>query len=192
MNESAQPANPPTNVVFIGAPGDLPDVWTEVINHLPATTRGWPVANTGQPVDNLEQVLDKQELRDVAIVAAAGGAVPASLFAARQPQRVNKLVLVNPILGLDAKTISTTRKMLRFLPNFLFKRRGTSKKEVIDGMVRAHEELKGVAAPVVVYGDTKQSISAAEFLGAELVRKSADHTAEADAFVALIQPALQK
>lgn len=178
------------NVVFIGAPGDLPDVWTDVINHLPAGVKAWPVSNSGKPVENMEQVLDKQELRKVTVVALAGGAVPATLFAARQPQRVQKLVLVDPILGLDKKTISTTRKMMRWIPGFMFKRRGTTKKEVIDGMVRAHEELKGLSASVTVYGDGKNAISAAELLDGELVRKTADPKAEADAFVALISPSL--
>lgn len=195
MSESAtpsSPANSATNVVFIGAPGELPDVWTDVINHLPDSVRGWPVSNTGKPVENLEEVLDKQELRKVIIVAAAGGAVPAALFAARQPNRVSKLVLVNPILGLDSKTISTTRKMLRWTPNFLLKRRGTTKKEVIDGMVRAHEEVKSVTAPVVVYGDNNHAVAAAEFLGGELIRTSAEHTGEADAFVSVILPSLEE
>lgn len=177
-------------MILLGAPGDLPDEWSGVINALPAEISARPVANTGQPLELIEETLDKHELRNVDIVAYSGGAIVAGLFAARQPQRVGRLILVDPVVGLDERSIRAARTIFRFIPNFMFKRKGTTKKQTIEQMERASMELSKVQAKIITFGNSAQARKATEFFGAASAGNAVDYREEPEQFVALIQQGL--
>ena len=100
------------NVVFLHPAGTQPDSWVGVVNALPAEATPWlPNLSTGDldaQLASVEKLLDRNELRDVALVAFGTGAPAAVLLAARQPHRVNSLVLASPLLALDADQVEVT------------------------------------------------------------------------------------
>lgn len=78
----------PTLVLY--NPLELPDYFGDVINNL-----GMP-AKIVRPGMRLEEFLDHQELRKVAVVAVGPAATETLQLAVSQPQRVTHVVLANP------------------------------------------------------------------------------------------------
>lgn len=129
-------------ILFLHSVGDQPDRWTEVINHLPAHVTPLLANVTGpEGLGNVEKLLDKHEARQVDVVADGTGAVTALQLVGNG--RVDKLVLLNPTLGLDR-----IRQVLAWTPKFLLRRRGIDKDEAMATLA----EVPKFSNPTLVLG----------------------------------------
>lgn len=129
-------------IVFIPDAGELPDVFTEVVNALPAglKPRIAPWSGTvGQGQEDVEKLLDKHELRRIILVGGGRGAAVALRIAQAQPNRITHLVLDTPVISLDEQTRRVGRALKR-VPGFVF--RGRNKKELLNQV----EELSSSSA----------------------------------------------
>lgn len=129
-------------IVFIPDAGELPDVFTEVVNALPADLkpRIAPWSGTvGRGQEDVEKLLDKHELRRIILVGGGRGAAVALRVAQAQPGRITHLVLDTPVISLDAQTRKVGRALKR-VPGFLF--RGRNKEELLNQV----DELDGTSA----------------------------------------------
>lgn len=151
-------------LILIG--GGLPDTWTDVINHLPAGVKARPV------MGELEKLLDREEIRRVDIVAHGPGALVACDFAATQPHRVSRLVLVDPVLPDE--------RALRLLPGFLL---GVRKKELIDATSTTLARLNDIAAEVTVLGSSRQAQRVADLLKVPAQPGGADYRVDPVGFI---------
>lgn len=119
-------------IVFIPDAGELPDVFTEVVNALPAglKPRIAPWSGTvGRGQEDVEKLLDKHELRRIILVGGGRGAAVALRVAQAQPGRITHLVLDTPVISLDEQTRRVGRALKR-VPGFLF--RGRNKEELLN------------------------------------------------------------
>lgn len=129
-------------IVFIPDAGELPDVFTEVVNALPAglKPRIAPWSGTvGRGQEDVEKLLDKHELRRIILVGGGRGAAVALRVAQAQPGRITHLVLDTPVISLDEQTRKVGRALKR-VPGFLF--RGRNKEELLNQV----DELDGTSA----------------------------------------------
>jgi len=129
-------------IVFIPDAGELPDVFTEVVNALPADLkpRIAPWSGTvGRGQEDVEKLLDKHELRRIILVGGGRGAAVALRVAQAQPGRITHLVLDTPVISLDEQTRKMGRALKR-VPGFLF--RGRNKEELLNQV----DELDGTSA----------------------------------------------
>lgn len=129
-------------IVFIPDAGELPDVFTEVVNALPADLkpRIAPWSGTvGRGQEDVEKLLDKHELRRIILVGGGRGAAVALRVAQAQPGRITHLVLDTPVISLDEQTRKVGRALKR-VPGFLF--RGRNKEELLNQV----DELDGTSA----------------------------------------------
>lgn len=129
-------------IVFIPDAGELPDVFTEVVNALPADLkpRIAPWSGTvGRGQEDVEKLLDKHELRRIILVGGGRGAAVALRVAQEQPGRITHLVLDTPVISLDEQTRKVGRALKR-VPGFLF--RGRNKEELLNQV----DELDGTSA----------------------------------------------
>jgi pimeloyl-ACP methyl ester carboxylesterase len=97
---------------------------------------GWSDAQDGDATphgmaDRLREILDGLGIERAALAGMDMGAVPALLFAARHPERVERLVVMNALLFGDERTSPEIRVMrrlglnalaLRLVPRFVFRR----------------------------------------------------------------------
>lgn len=148
-------------IVFIPDAGELPDVFTEVVNALPADLkpRIAPWSGTvGRGQEDVEKLLDKHELRRIILVGGGRGAAVALRVAQAQPGRITHLVLDTPVISLDEQTRKVGRALKR-VPGFLF--RGRNKEELLNQV----DELDGtsagdfadVATPTLIISGTTHS-----------------------------------
>ena len=156
------------NVVFFHTAGTQPDSWVGVVNALPADVTPWlPNVSTGDlgsQFADVEKLLDRNELRDVALVAFGTGAPAAVLLAARQPHRVNSLVLASPLLHVDPERTKAMARALKWVPGFLLKRRGMDKKEVLARLEEGPANdpaaaLAEVTAPTLLLSTPEKQVS---------------------------------
>ncbi|MGD7001506.1 alpha/beta fold hydrolase [Corynebacterium halotolerans] len=122
------------NLVLVPGAGQLPEVWTGVINQLPhGVVPKLPTLRGGldEQVEQLQDYLQKHELTSFYLGGHAVGAMVAVRFAAAFPKRVRGLVLSDPQLRLDETQLKQTRSALKFLPKFLLRRRGLDKAELL-------------------------------------------------------------
>lgn len=129
-------------IVFIPDAGELPDVFTEVVNALPADLKPriapWS-GRVGRGQEDVEKLLDKHELRRIILVGGGRGAAVALRVAQAQPGRITHLVLDTPVISLDEQTRKVGRALKR-VPGFLF--RGRNKEELLNQV----DELDGTSA----------------------------------------------
>lgn len=154
------------NLLLIGT--GLPDTWAGVVNELPAGVK----PRIAQDIENL---LDREEIRRIDVVAYGTGALEAVSFAGRQPQRVGKLVLVDPVLDID-------RRALRLVPGFLL----PGKRKLIDALTTASSQIPHITAEVTVLGESRNAAQAASLLGVPAQPGGADYRVDPAGFVAEI------
>lgn len=156
------------NVVFLHTAGTQPDSWVGVVNALPAEVTPWlPNLSTGDlnaQLAGVEKLLDRNELRDVALVAFGTGAPVAVLLAARQPHRVNSLVLASPLLHVDPARVRAMTRAVKWTPGFVLKRRGMDKQDMLarlkDGPANdPAAELAEVTAPTLLLSTAEKQVS---------------------------------
>lgn len=151
--------NPNQPLVLLSGAGQLPEVWTAVINQLPAGLTPRLPAITGgdlpQQLSELSTYLQKHELGYFHLGGHGTGAMLALKFAAANPKRVLSLTLSEPRLRLDPNRLKGMRSGLKLVPGFLLRRRGMDKAELLAQVDRAAEidlsaELADITAPVAV------------------------------------------
>src|SRR5699024_10065433 len=101
-------------IVFIPDAGELPDVFTEVVNAVPADLkpRIAPWSGTvGRGQEDVEKLLDKHGLRRIILVGGGRGAAVALRVAQAQPGRITHLVLDTPVISLDEQTRKVGRAL---------------------------------------------------------------------------------
>lgn len=156
------------NVVFLHTAGTQPDSWAGVLNALPADITPWlPNLSTGGPAEQLtvlEKLLDRNELRDVALVAFGSGAPVAVLFAARQPHRVNALLLASPLLHADPAQTKALARAVKWVPGFLLRRRGLDKQTILADLAAGPVtelagDLAAVSAPTVLLSTAEETVA---------------------------------
>ena len=145
-------------IVFIPDAGELPDVFTEVVNALPAglKPRIAPWSGTvGQGQEDVEKLLDKHELRRIILVGGGRGAAVALRIARDQPGRITHLVLDTPVISLDEQTRRVGRALKR-VPGFLF--RGRNKEELLNQVDEldssSASDFADVATPTLIISAT--------------------------------------
>lgn len=145
-------------IVFIPDAGELPDVFTEVVNALPADLkpRIAPWSGTvGRGQEDVEKLLDKHELRRIILVGGGRGAAVALRVAQAQPGRITHLVLDTPVISLDEQTRKVGRALKR-VPGFLF--RGRNKEELLNQVDELDGTFAGdfadVATPTLIISGT--------------------------------------
>ena len=145
-------------IVFIPDAGELPDVFTEVVNALPADLkpRIAPWSGTvGRGQEDVEKLLDKHELRRIILVGGGRGAAVALRVAQAQPGRITHLVLDTPVISLDEQTRKVGRALKR-VPGFLF--RGRNKEELLNQVDELNSSSAGdyadVATPTLIISGT--------------------------------------
>lgn len=156
------------NVVFLHTAGTQPDSWVGVVNALPPGVTPWlPNVSTGDldsQFADVEKLLDRNELRDVALVAFGTGAPAAVLLAARQPHRVDSLVLASPLLHVDPDRTQAMARALKWVPGFLLKRRGMDKREMLARLAEGpvHEPVAALAeitAPTLLLSPQEKQVA---------------------------------
>src|SRR5699024_2988352 len=129
-------------IVFIPDAGELPDVFTEVVNALAADLKpriaAWSVS-VGRGQEAVDKLLGKRALRRIILVGGGRGAAVALRVAQAQPGRITHLVRDTPVISLDEQTRKVGRALKR-VPGFLF--RGRNKEELLNQV----DELDGTSA----------------------------------------------
>ncbi|MGP6174676.1 alpha/beta fold hydrolase [Corynebacterium sp. A21] len=122
------------NLILLSGAGQLPEVWTEVVNQLPAGVKPrLPLLSGGFP-EQLEGLRDHLQRHEIGYCYLGGhgqGAMLALRFAATYPSRVRGLVLADPMLRLGEKELKQTRSALKLMPKFLLRRRGLDKEALL-------------------------------------------------------------
>ncbi|AGF73481.1 alpha/beta fold hydrolase [Corynebacterium halotolerans] len=154
-----------TDVVFLHPTGRQPDSWTGVVRSLPGEVKPWlPNLGRGSFEEQraaVEAFLDKNELRRVALVGHAMGAVAAVAVAAAQPQRITGLVLSQPQLFFDPSQVRNQIRALKLMPKFLLGRAGLDKASAIAALeqvqhIDLREKAKAITAPTLILATTEE------------------------------------
>lgn len=143
------------HLVLLPGGGQLPEVWSGVINRLPAgVVPKLPMLQGGlsdQGVQ-LQDYLQKHELTRFYLGGHGTGAMVALQFAAAAPHRVRGLVLSNPQLRIAEEQLKQSRMALKLIPKFLLGRRGASKAELLGQLDDA--AALDLSAELAVVGET--------------------------------------
>lgn len=143
------------NLVLLPGLGQLPEIWTGVINQLPHGLRPkLPMVqgNLDVQVAQLQDYLQKHELTRFYLGGHGTGAMVAVQFAAAAPHRVSGLVLSDPQLKPDETRLRQTRTALKMVPKFLMKRRGMNKDELLGQLDDA--AALDISAELAVVGES--------------------------------------
>ena len=212
---AAAPTPPPTSVVFLHGAGQMPQAWQEQVTALPPDWRcSAPWLQGLKPTDTdpfaldpaVDAVLDRLQasgVRRTHLVGHSLGAVVALRVAAREPDVVDRLVLIAGQVAPPRLLMRAQLALMRRLPEARFARDHLSKERVIAAMealkdLDLHADLRRVTSPTLVVIGTKDRPNqpAAKALakgiaGAELVELPGGHALNTESPQALNEALLR-
>lgn len=164
----------PDTLVLLSGPGQLPEVWTGVVNELPHGVTPKLPATEGtldQQLLQLHDYLQKRELTSFYLGGHGMGSMVAVKFAAANPLTVRGLVLSDPQLRVDRTQLKQARTGLRLVPKFLLRRRGADKDDLLrqlDDAASVHlgKDATGIAdagTPVSLLSSQQAAEASREF-----------------------------
>ncbi|QGU08361.1 Alpha/beta hydrolase family protein [Corynebacterium occultum] len=160
-------------LILLPGTGQLPEVWTEVVNALPPELTPKIPLLRGSLAEQEEQLFDyvqKNELGYFHLVGHESGAMVALRYAAANPRRVNSLTLSDLSLSFDPAQLKGMKLGLKMTPGFLLRRRGVDKQKMLNQLAEAAaldlSELAGdLSLPVQVLAGTQGDALAREAAG---------------------------
>lgn len=160
-----------TPLLLIQPVGFNPDAMVTIVQNLPAGYAPKLINTTGLGFDDAvreyEKYLDKNEIRHVDIVGHGTGAAIAVRLAHRNPHRVGKLIVSDPVVYVDEQETSVQLKALKFVPGFLLKGAKKSMQEALESTrgIDVRDEARELSARTLVLGnaDNREVFPHAEF-----------------------------
>lgn len=157
-------------LILLSGAGQLPEVWTEVINTLPAEFTPKIPHLQGSLAEQEEQLADyiqKNELGYFHLVGHESGAMLALKYATANPRRVHTLTLSDPALSFDPGQLKGMQWGMRMIPGFLLRRRGVDKQKMLTQLdevaaLDLRELAQGLSLPVQVLAGSQADGPAAE------------------------------